>query len=107
MGRLKRIKNEYVLFIKKGLEVNDLSGLTSFFRLFKSKYVLIYTAIGDDDCMKVIGKLRGKRIPYKTKVPGLLAGGNRRDFGFDSKLSQYKIYVKREFEHEGRAAIYH
>jgi hypothetical protein len=56
--------------------------------------------------MRVTGKLSGKRIPYKTKVPGLYAGGNRRDLGFDTKLSEYKIYVEREFEHIGRAAIY-
>lgn len=83
-----------------------MSWIKKIFRLFKSNYVLIYTAVGDDEYMKVIAQLSGNRIPYKTKVPGLYAGGNRRDLGFDTKLSQYKIYVKKEYEHKGRQALF-
>lgn len=82
-----------------------MSFLERIISVFKSDYVLIYTAIGDDDCIRVTGKLSEKRIPYKTKVVGLYAGRNRRSFGFGPKLSQYKIYVKKEYEHKGHVAI--
>lgn len=73
--------------------------------VFKSEYVPIYIAIGDEDCMKITNKLRNKRIPYKTKIRGLYAGGNKRNLGFDTKLSQYDIFVKKEFEGKARNVI--
>lgn len=84
----------------------ELSWLGKIFNLFQSNYALVYTAIGDDDYMKISGKLSSKRIHYKTKIPGLYAGRNRRDLAFDTSLSEYKIYVKKEFEHKARAAIF-
>ncbi|NRD76575.1 hypothetical protein HPT25_03600 [Bacillus sp. BRMEA1] len=76
-----------------------------FFSLFRFDYVLIYTAIGDEDCIKMIGKLNENGIPYKTKVRGIYAGRKKRDLGFDTKLSQYDIFVEKGFEHKGRSVI--
>lgn len=73
--------------------------------LFKSNYTLIYTAIGDEECTKIIGKLSDERIPYRTKVRGLYAGREKRNLGFDTKLAQYDIYVKKGYENKGRLTI--
>lgn len=79
--------------------------IQSIINLFKSDYTLIYTAIGDGECMKIVGKLNDYKIPYKTKVRGMYAGRENRSLGFDTKLSQYDIYVKNDYEHKGRMAI--
>lgn len=79
--------------------------LKNIFNLFKSDYTLIYTAIGDEDCMKIVGKLNDDRIPYKTKSGGIYADIKRRDSSFGAKLSQYDIYVKKDFEYKARMAI--
>lgn len=73
--------------------------------IFRNNDVLLYTAIGDDDCMKVVGKLNDARIIYKSKSRGIYAGSGKRSMGFDTKLSQYDIYVNRDDEYKARLAL--
>lgn len=74
-------------------------------RIFQNDDVLLYTAIGDDNCMRIVGKLNDAGIPYKSRAHGTHAGTGKRSLGFDTKLSQYDIYVKKDDEHKARVAI--
>jgi len=63
--------------------------------LFGGKYSLVYTALSDEECMRIIGKLRDSGVKYKTKIRGIYATSTR-GFGWGRKQSQYDIYVKKE-----------
>ncbi|MGV3487071.1 MAG: hypothetical protein ACO1OC_00600 [Tuberibacillus sp.] len=82
-----------------------MNGLKGILNWFKPRYTFLYTAIGDEECMKIVGKLNAERIPYKTKIPGLFSGSQHRTMGFETKLTQYKIYVKKGYEHQGIMAM--
>lgn len=81
----------------------------SFFEIMKKLFhiddILLYTAIGDEDCMRTIGKLRNAGVRYRTKTRGVYGGIGKRSMGFDSKLSQYDIYVNKEDAHAAHVAI--
>lgn len=68
--------------------------------IFSNSNVLIYTAIGDEDSMRVVGELDDARIPYKSKSRGIYAGTGKRSMGFDTKLAEYDIFVDKTDEHK-------
>lgn len=73
--------------------------------IFSNNKVLVYTAIGDEDCMRVVGKLGDARIAYKSKPRGIYSGTGKRSIGFDTKLTQYDIFVDSTNEYRARQVI--
>jgi hypothetical protein len=74
--------------------------------IFRRKFVLIHTALTDEECIKVKGKLADASIYHETKVRGIYASSTQ-GIGWGRKQSQYDIYVKIEDEHRAYEAIHH
>jgi hypothetical protein len=75
-------------------------------QIFSSKYVLIHTALGDEDCIRTIGKLEDAGIVHKTKIRGIY-GSSASQKGWGRKQSQYDIYVEKERERDAYEAIHY
>ncbi|MCA1029558.1 hypothetical protein LCL95_00770 [Bacillus timonensis] len=63
---------------------------------------LIYTTFSDTDYFRIIGKLSGSGIPYKTKTALNLRNS---EFFYDNH-KQYDIYVKKQFVHKAHHTIH-
>lgn len=74
--------------------------------IFKRKYVLIHTALTDEECIQSKGKLTDAGIFHKTKIRGIYASSTR-GIGWGRKQSQYDIFVKIEDEHKAYEAIHY
>lgn len=74
--------------------------------LFTSKRTLLCTAIGDDECIRMLGNLDEAGISHVTKIRGVYAGSGKRSLAFSTKLSQYDIYVEKEDEYKAYEAIH-
>ncbi|MBL0386457.1 hypothetical protein JJB07_07335 [Tumebacillus sp. ITR2] len=70
------------------------------FRIFTKYKKLVYSCVGHTTYFKVVGKLQGSGIPYRTK-----SSGGFSDFNMPELIS-YDIYVKREDEGRALQAIH-
>ncbi|HSU79532.1 MAG TPA: hypothetical protein VLK78_03885 [Candidatus Angelobacter sp.] len=66
------------------------------------KWTLISTTFGNEDYFKIIGRLRGDGITYKTVTP--LTGSIPHVNNFKD-MTQYDIYVKKEVAHLAYKAL--
>jgi hypothetical protein len=72
--------------------------------LFSNYKCLVYTAFGNDDYYKVVGKLSGDGVSYETvsiRNPNI-----NQYFARNNDLTQYDIYVKEEDKHKAEQAIH-
>ncbi len=76
-----------------------------FSSIFRRKFVLVYIALTDEECMQVKGKLINAGIFHKTKICGSYAS-SAREIGWGRRQSQYEIYVRVEDEHRANEAIH-
>lgn len=71
-------------------------------KLFPRDKVSVYVAMGDLSYTRVAGKLENAGIPFYVRTRGMM--GNQ-VAGQDNRLSEYEIYVKREYEEEARYVL--
>ena len=74
------------------------------FRMLFSKHkCLIYTAFGNDDYYKVVGKLSGGGVSYETVTK---RSANMNQYFSNNYYSQYDVYVKEEDKDIAQQAIH-
>ena len=74
------------------------------FRMWFSKHkCLIYTAFGNDDYYKVVGKLSVGGVSYETVS---IKSANMNQYFSNNDFTQYDIYVKEEDKHKAQQAIH-
>ena len=74
------------------------------FRMLFSKHkCLIYTAFGNDDYYKVVGKLSVGGVSYETVS---IRNSNSNQYFSGNDNTQYDIYVKEEEKHKAQQAIH-
>jgi hypothetical protein len=73
--------------------------------LFKRKFVLVYSALTDEECIRVKGKLLDAGIFHKTKVGGIYFADVHKDV-WGKQMSQYNFYVRVEDEHKANEVIH-
>ena len=74
------------------------------FRNFFSKHkCLVYTAFGNDNYYKVVGKLSGDGVSYETVS---IRNSNINQYFSKNDNTQYDFYVKEEDKHKAQHAIH-
>ncbi|MCF8567565.1 hypothetical protein LLE49_22860 [Alicyclobacillus tolerans] len=71
-------------------------------KLFRRRKVCVYVTMGDMNYTRVAGQLENAGIPFYVKMGGNMNGG---ELGFDNRMSEYEIYVKRENEEQARFVL--
>jgi len=71
--------------------------------LFLKHKCLIYTAFGNADYYKVVGKLSVGGVSYETVS---IRSANMNQYFSNNDYSQYDIYVKEEDKHKAQQAIH-
>jgi hypothetical protein len=77
--------------------------------MFFRKRILIHTAWGHEEYLKIANKLAAAGIVFKTKsrYSGHFMGGNSYlPMSFRDKTVQYDIYVNREDQYKAHQAIH-
>ncbi|MGB5946349.1 hypothetical protein [Paenisporosarcina sp.] len=73
------------------------------FRMLFSKHkCLVYTAFGNDNYYKVVGKLSGDGVSYETVS---IRSANMNQYFSNNDFTQYDIYVKEVDKHKAQQAI--
>ena len=74
------------------------------FRMLFSKHkCLVYSAFGNDDYYKVVGKLSGGGVSYETVS---IRNSNSNQYFSKNDNTQYDIYVKEEDKHKAELAMH-
>ena len=70
---------------------------------FSTHKCLVYSAFGNDDYYKVVGKLSGGGVSYETVS---IRNSNINQYFSNNDNTQYDIYVKEEDKHIAERAIH-
>lgn len=74
------------------------------FRMLFSKHkCLVYSAFGNDDYYKVVGKLSGGGVSYETVS---IRNSNSNQYFSKNNNTQFDIYVKEEDKHKAERVIH-